>query len=399
MKNLVLSSIFLIVLGMFSAAQAEAPAVSESGKAAGANNEFALSLYSCLRGKSGNFFFSPVSLSPALTMVYGGARGITEKEMARVLCLEAGQKDVHSAFSALSKELLSTGEGVTFTAANALWGQKGLNFLPDYLALLKQYYGAAVFSVDFRRNTEEARKKINIWTEKKTRQKIQNLLKPGILQPATELVLTNAVYFYGKWAAAFKKEATKEAPFTLLSGKEVPVPLMFQEGTFPYYEDETMQAISLSYGKGDYSLMVLLPKKNNGLPELEKALSIEMTAPRLSRKKVRLFLPKFRLESEFSLAETLKKMGMKTAFSSSANFSGMTGKRGLFISAVIHKAFVDVTEEGTEAAAATAVVMMKGAFQREAPPVFKADHPFLFFIRHNPSGSLLFMGRMEEPNK
>lgn len=405
MKKFILSSLFFLLVGTILPALGEVDSASQAkiAKLAASNNDFALELYARLGSREGNIFFSPYSLSSALAMVYGGARGATEKEMTRVLHFAPEQENFHPAFFYLTQDLLGKKEAVELFSANALWGQKGYEFLPAYLALVKKYYGAAPYDVDFIKNTEGARVKINTWTEEQTKNKIRELLKPGILQPLTRLVLTDAIYFNGKWATAFKKEATRKDSFTLPSGFKISVPMMNQEGIFPYFEDEAFQAISLPYGRGEFSMFILLPRKEDGLPDLEESLPRKfIMLPFLCRKvKVRLFLPKFTMEGELSLAGTLQSMGMKTAFSPEADFSGMTQRKELFISEVIHKAFVDVQEEGTEAAAATAIAAMpvgiEAPVREEISRLFRADHPFLFFIRHNPSGSILFMGRLENP--
>lgn len=398
MTKMILSILLLLFLGGTIPVLGKTEPDPSVKTLAEGNNRFARSLYMRLRSRQGNLFFSPMSLSMALGMVYAGSRGRTAQEMARVLSFPKDRKSLSLSMHDLTKDLQKKSEGVELTIANALWGQKGFNFLKSYWDILKTSYGAGLFEVDFQKDTEEARKTINEWTEQNTENKIRELLKPGILKPETQLVLTNAVYFNGKWTTPFRKEKTKEDTFFLLSGKKVKVPLMFREDTLPYGETENCQIIELPYGEKDFSMLLFLPQKQTGLPELEKSLSQEKIKPALSKKKVRVFLPKFVMEAEFSLAEVLQAMGMKDAFSPAADFTGISPRRDLRISAVIHKAFVDVGEEGTEASAATAVVMMKMAAPvREPIPVFRADHPFFFFIRHNGSGSILFMGRMMNP--
>ncbi len=398
MKNLILSTMMLMFLAAMLPATGQAETRPSMDDLAWGNNRFALNLYLRLRGSQGNLFFSPMSLSTALGMVYAGSRGRTAAEMAQVLCFAKDQKRVSGSMKSLMEELATPRDGVVLNMANALWGQKGYPFLRDYLELLRTCYEAPLFQVDFRKNTEGARKTINKWTEKKTEDKIKELLKKGVLKPETQLVLTNAIYFNGKWTAPFRPQNTKEDDFFLLSGEKVRVPFMFREDAMLFAETEDSQVLSLPYGKGDYSMVFLLPREQGGLPSLEKKLTMYGLSPELSKRKVRLFLPRFVLESEFSLAEVLKSMGMKAAFSPAADFSGISSSRDLSISAVIHKAFVDVGEEGTEASAATAVVMLKMAAPSRVPvTVFKADHPFLFFIRHNASGGILFMGRVLNP--
>jgi serpin B len=216
----------------------------------------------------------------------------------------------------------------------------------------------------------------------------------------TRLVLTNAIYFKGKWATPFKPEQTQEAPFTLLSGEKVNVPMMHQTAHFGYMETDTIQVLELPYVNNDLSMVILLPKKPDGVNELEKGLTSETITGWLAglrKREVQVYVPRFKLTSEFSLAETLSAMGMPDAFSTKADFSGITGNRDLFISAVVHKAYVEVNEEGTEAAAATGVAMKLTAVA-PPPPVFRADHPFVFLIRDNQTGSILFLGRTANPS-
>lgn len=367
------------------------------------NNEFAFDLYKKLRGREGNLFLSPFSISTALAMTYAGARGGTEARMAKVLHLTLPGEELHSAFAELIRGLDEgkKGRGYELVVANALWGQKGYGFLKEYLDLTRSCYGAGLHEVDFEKAAEAARKTINAWVEEKTKDKIKDLIKPGVLDSLTRLVLTNAIYFKGQWASRFKEEETKDSPFTLSSGKKINVPMMNQTEEFGYIEDGNAKALELPY-KGDrLSMVVLLPKKVNGLAGLEESLTAKKLSKWLSavrKQEVVVSLPRFKFTSEFGLADVLKSMGMTDAFSlPPADFSGMDGKKDLFISAVIHKAFVEVNEEGTEAAAATAVVMKLEAAMPEPIPVFRADHPFLFIIRDTKTGSILFMGRVAKP--
>jgi serpin B len=380
---------------------AEPPAQkAEASALVQGNTAFALDLYGKLSEKEGNLFCSPFSLSAALSMTSAGARGKTLDEMARVLHLPAQEK-LHPAFKALLAQVNAGGKGYQLSSANRLWGQKGFPFLPEFLALTRDNYGAGLQEVDFAGATEEARQKINAWVEKETNDKIKELLKQGVLNSNSRLVLTNAIYFKGDWVSRFKKERTEEAPFTLADGKKVQAPLMRQDGPFDYADEGTFQALQLPYVGKDLSMVVLLPKKLDGIGDLEKALTpklLDAVLARLHPAKVEVALPKFKMTSEFSLGQTLGDLGMPTAFGNAANFSGIDGKEDLFISAVVHKAFVEVNEEGTEAAAASGVVV---ELKSEPPPrpVFRADHPFVFLIRDNRTGSILFLGRLSDPMK
>jgi len=368
----------------------------------GGNNAFALDLYGKLREREGNLFFSPFSISTALAMTYAGARGETEAQMAKVLHFPPGREKLHPACKTLIDDLNARQEkgGYELSVANALWGQKGYGFGKVFLHVTRTYYGAGLNEVDFVKAAEAARQRINKWTEEKTRGKIKDLIPPGVLTELTRLVLTNAIYFKGDWAAQFDEKATRDAPFTLLDGEKVDVPMMHQREDFGYMERETFQALALPYVGKELSMVVFLPKEVGGLAELEKSLTAKNLAkwlPALRKRKVRVWLPKFKMTSQFRLDKTLMAMGMADAFTRAADFSGMNGKKDLFISAVIHKAFVDVNEEGTEAAAATAVVVGITSVAPRRHVVFRADHPFLFLIRDNKSGSILFMGRVVNP--
>lgn len=393
-----------LVVGTFSGpVLAEHEDSSDMKTVTEGNTAFALELYAKLKEKEGNLFLSPHSISTALAMTYAGARGDTAREMAGALHFALGQKELHPAFARLEAQLKAAQEkgGIELSVANSLWAQKDFDFLEEFLDLTKKNYGAGVHHVDFKTACEAARKEINLWVEQKTREKIKDLIKPGVLNAITRLVLVNAIYFKGDWASQFKKDLTKEASFRLSPEKSVSVPMMNQKQEVGYAENDEMQIIELPYVGNDLSMIVLLPRKVDGLDELENALTAaklrEWTGS-LGKKEVIVFLPKFKMTSQFSLEQVLATMGMRDAFSAKADFSGMDGRKDLFISAVIHKAFVDVSEEGTEAAAATAVVMRLTAAPVPAPE-FRADHPFLFMIRHNPSGSILFLGRVVNPAK
>jgi serpin B len=376
-------------------------------KVVASNTEFAAGLYGQLRAQEGNLFFSPYSISTALAMTYGGARGDTAKQMARTLHFDLPESELAPAFGELAHGLnavQSKGQ-VRLAVANSLWPQAGYKFRQDYLDLCEKYYGASIQPMDYVGNTEGARKTINEWVEGKTMDKIVDLLKPGTLDRTTSLVLVNAIYFKGKWVHKFQPEDTRDAPFDVSPQTTVTAPLMHQTDDFGYAEFPDLQVLELPYLGKDVSMVVLLPRAVDGLGKLEA----QLTAPNLAKwmaplnsQKVEVFLPKFKATSEFSLGDTLAEMGMRDAFAYlKADFSGMDGTDNLFISDVIHKAYVDVDEQGTEAAAATGIVMVAGAMpiQMAPIPVFRADHPFLFLIRDNQSGSVLFLGRVTDPKQ
>lgn len=380
------------------------------------NNKFAMELFAKLQSTKGNLFFSPYSISTALAMAHAGARNETESQMAGVLhfpvsvnrrtdSLSKSLLDrplFASSFGNIIKDLNNRGQkgAYTLTVANALWGQKDYGFLEEFLKLIETSYDGRLNEVDFITAAETARKTINAWVEKKTNDKIKNLISEGVLDSMTRLVLTNAIYFKGNWARQFEEKRTKDAPFTLADGQKIDVAMMNQKAEFGYMETDTFQALELPYMDEELSMVILLPKKLDALDEFEKTLTTENLMQWLAeihKCEVVVFVPKFKMTSQFSLASVLNSMGMKDAFSSDADFSGINGKRDLFISAVIHKAYVEVNEEGTEAAAATGVVMRLTSIGPAPIPVFRADHPFLFLIRDNLSGSILFIGRVANP--
>ena len=370
------------------------------------NNAFAIDLYGQLRTQSGNLFFSPDSISTALAMTYAGAHGDTATEMAKTLHFTLPPQRLHPAMGGLLGDLNALHDGYQLRAANALWAQQGYTFLDDYLKLTKSDYGAGFKKVDFKDATEAARLTINQWVEQQTDDKIKDLLQPGALSSRTRLVLTNAIYFKGDWQMQFDKAQTKDEDFHLSAVQNAKASMMHREGGFNYFDGGTFQILEIPYKSAELSMIILLPNEVGGLFALEQSLTAPNTKQWLGRlrpvPKVILTFPKFKMTRQFELQDTLGAMGMTLAFDAHADFSGMTGNRDFFISAAIHKAYIDVDEEGTEAAAATAVVMrsmLLVRMQQPAPPVFRADHPFVFLIRDKRSGSILFMGRVSDPTK
>jgi serpin B len=367
-------------------------------------NAFAFDLYGRLRSsQSGNLFFSPQSISTALAMTYGGARGDTAAEMARTLHFSLPQDQLPAAYAALLAKLNGPGgeRRYRLSVASRLWAQRGTTFLEPFLTATRKYYGAELGLVDFMKDAESARAEINGWVRKETADKITDLIPPGVLGPATRLVLANAIYFQGTWARQFAKSATHDQPFHASGERTVTVPLMFGKVRAGYaaHADAGLKVLELPYQGDDLSMLILLPDAPDGLPAIEGRLTAEAVGgwtSGLAREDVLVYLPRFSVESRFALAPTLGAMGMPLAFSDKADFSGMDGQRDLFVSDVVHKARVDVDEEGTVAAAATGVVVGVMAAVKEAP-VFRADHPFVFLIRHNPTGAILFLGRVADP--
>jgi serpin B len=395
----------LFVLAVPVAVLAALPAAAEKPQGPPSivegNNAFAFDLYAQVAKKDGNLFFSPYSISAALAMTSAGARNQTLAEMEKALHFPA-QERLHPAFATLHREINGDGKAkraYELRTANKLWGQKGLGFRPEFLKLTADNYGAGLEEVDFVGATEAARLKINGWAEKETNDKIKDLLKPGILTGDTRLVLTNAIYFKGDWQYQFKKDQTREGAFQIGDGKSVKAPMMHQKGNFKFAFLPDLSALELPYSGKDLSMIVLLPHKTDGLPALEKKLNADLVNAVMGRlmptSRLEVTLPKFKTTSEFSLKEALQALGMKQAFNNGADLSGLTGSPDLKIADVVHKAFVDVNEEGTEAAAVTGVVVEL----KSAPPAFNADHPFVFLIRDNRNGSVLFLGRIVDPSK
>jgi serpin B len=396
----------MLLIGPSCAPRSDRPPAPPSADVltvAGDNNGFALDLYARLRtGQSDNLFLSPASLSTALAMTYAGARGQTAGQMAQVLHFSLPQETLHPAFGDLRRtwDANGQGQGYRLVVANRLWGQQGFHFLPGFLAVTRDRYGAELAQVDFARQTDQARERINAWVEEQTQGKIRDLIPPGVLDQMTRLVLTNAISFKGVWTEPFRKEATQVAPFHVTASQQADVPLMYRKDDFRYWAGDGLKVLELPYGQGDLAMLVLLPDEIGALSALEARLTADNLArwqSGLRKQEVRVHLPRFTLTSQFQLAEVLKAMGMTRAFTpGEADLTGMSSEGELFVSAVIHKAFVDVNEEGTEAAAATGIAVGATAAIRQ-PTVFRADHPFVFLIRDNRTGSILFLGRLVNP--
>ncbi|KAM6953555.1 leukocyte elastase inhibitor-like [Aplochiton taeniatus] len=407
-----------------------------------ANTTFSLALFKKLTesNKTGNVFYSPLSISSALAMVTLGARGNTHTQMSEVLCLTKPQHsrqavqgmsqqqvqkmqlpkhlmktlhlhkaedDVHVSFSKLMAELNKAGAPYALSLANRLYGEQSYQFVQDFLGDTKKHYKAELESVDFVNNSETARVNINSWVEKQTQDKIKDLLAKGVLDNLTRLVLVNAIYFKGNWENKFPEARTQDAQFKVGKNANKPVKMMYQKTKFPltFIPEAKCQILELPYKGKDLSMLIMLPNEmedsTTGLEKLEKELTytnfVEWTRPdMMDTVEVQVGLPRFKMEETYDLKEVLTRMGMVDAFDSArCDFSGMSPVNNLVLSKVVHKAFVEVNEEGTEAAAATAAIMMMRCAMM--PATFIADHPFLFFIRHNPTQSILFAGRYCSP--
>ncbi len=372
----------------------------------GNNAAFALDLLHAVR-PSGNFFFSPHSLSVALGMTYAGARTDTQREMAGVLHFTQPDAELHAAFNTLDQELASRGkdakgaDGQPFRLrlANAAWVQQDSSFLPEYLDTLARYYGAGVKLQDFITDSEGARLTINAWVDEQTEGKIPELLDRGSLNPLTRFVLTNTVYFNASWQTPFEPEATAPGAFTKLDGAEVSVPLMQGTVTSWWAEGAGWQATSLPYDGQEVELIAILPEAGT-FQQFEQALDAgklqEIFGALRSGYSVSVKLPRFEFRSKVALADALSAMGMPTAFSDAADFSGIDGQRDLHLQQVVHEAYVKVNEAGTEAAAATAVI--GGTTGVPEPRAFEATRPFLFAVRDRATGAVVFLGRVVDPS-
>ncbi|MGQ9683853.1 MAG: serpin family protein [Anaerolineae bacterium] len=369
------------------------------------NTVFALALYQTLYDGKANLFCSPYSISQALAMTYAGARGATAQEMAAALRFSLPPEQLHPAFNALDQALASRGEGskdegerFRLRIANALWGQKDFAFQPAFLDLLAENYGAGLRLVDFQRAPEPARQTINRWVEEQTEQKIKDLLPEGSIDDLTRLVLSNAIYFNAGWRYPFKKDATQDGAFNMLDGSTVTVPLMQQSEDLAYAAGPNYQLVQLPYVGGELSMVILLPAEGQfeAFARGLDAAQLETMLQGVQSAQVTLTLPRFRYESQAQLKDALTRLGMGGAFEDTADFSGMTGKRDLCIDDVYHKAFVAVDEEGTEAAAAMAVVMRLTSAPAEQVEM-RVDRPFLFLIRDNETGAILFLGHVVNP--
>ncbi|CAK6951998.1 Hypothetical predicted protein [Scomber scombrus] len=374
-----------------------------------ANTEFSLALLKKLSDNDGktNIFFSPFSISSALAMVLLGARGNTATQMSECLKTKNLKDDVHASFAQVLNELNKPDAPYALSVANRLYGEQSYQFVEDFVAQTRKNYNAELESVDFVASSEAARVNINKWVEKKTQDKIKDLLAQGVVDGLTKLVLVNAIYFKGNWDKRFQESSTRDAKFRLNKNESKPVKMMHQKTKFPltFIPEANCQILEMPYKGKELSMLIFLPMdiedNSTGLEKMEQQLTyenfVEWTRPDMMDEiEVQVGLPRFKMEEKYDMKDVLTSMGMVDAFDmGKSDFSGMSPANDLVLSKVVHKAFVEVNEEGTEAAAATAAIMMLRCAMR--PPTFVADHPFLFFIRHNPSMSVLFAGRYCSP--
>ncbi|HVN09617.1 MAG TPA: serpin family protein [Patescibacteria group bacterium] len=377
-----------------------APAGSTAVIARGSNS-FAFDLYGALRSQPGNLFLSPFSIETAMSMVYSGARGQTAQQMSAVLHLPADPRQAQAEFSDLLGTLQSAARthGYQLDIADGLWAQQGYPLLPSYLESMRSAYSAEIDSVDFSRDAPAIAARINSWVAQHTHDKIKNLFAPSAFHPDMRLVLANAIYFKGSWERPFQPELTHDDTFTAPDGAKIQVHMMQQQGSFNYSDAGAYQLLELPYKGGTLVMDIFLPRKPDGLAEFERTLTSDSLAASLTRLRpalVRVELPRFTMTSSFELNRELVALGMPLAFSRGADFSGMSERgRELSLSTVVHKAWVDVNEQGTEAAAATGIGVIATAVVRYTD--FRVDHPCFFLIRDLSSGAILFMGRLDRP--
>lgn len=428
MKNLIVLANVVVILTLLAACatpngggqqavvQSDKPrdtqpnvSASDLQKLAADNRAFAFNLYQQMRSQGGNLFYSPHSISVALAMTYAGARNETTSQMRQALHFTLPDSSLHPAFNALQQALAEREKpknnekesNFRLNVVNALWGQKGYTFLPAYLDLLALNYGAGMRLLDFKADAEAARQVINQWVAEQTADKIKDLIPPSALDQATTLVLTNAIYFNAKWLHQFNPGSTTSSPFNLRDGSPINVPTMHISQQFGYYRGEGITAVELPYTGSEVSMILLIPDQGN-FDQAEQKLTAEQwdaVVKGMHYTQVNLAMPKFKFSSEVALNGPLSRSGMPIAFQPErADFSGMDGTKTLYISDVLHKAYINLDEFGTEAAAATAVVV--GATSMPAEPVdLIVDRPFLFAIQDKPTGEILFLGRVTDPTK
>ncbi|VVB51331.1 Serpin (serine protease inhibitor) [uncultured archaeon] len=370
-----------------------------------ANNRFAINLYKeILKNDGGNIFFSPWSIETALSMTYEGARGKTASEMQKVLGIPSDDAARRNSFKQIQDQINAGSKDYRLSTANAIWPQNNYPFLPEYTSIIQNSYGGESRPMDYVSNAEGSRQIINSWVENKTNDKIKDLIPQGALTPMTRLVLTNAIYFKGKWVLQFNETNTKQEDFKVNATAKVKAPLMKKTGEkakFKYAEISGTQILELPYEGKEISMLILLPKEGD-MPAFEKEISAEKISEwrnSIYERRVDVYLPKFKVETKYFLPQQLSSMGMPTAFTSNADFSGMDGTRNLSITDVIHQAYVEVNEEGTEAAAATAVIVGLTSAMPAPTPIFRADRPFIYIIQQTDTGNILFIGKINNPTQ
>ena len=435
-KGLIAVLVLLLLLPVIVSVQSTQPAVAEDVKSdkprltspdigavdvallVDGNSAFAFELYRALRekedNKQDNLFYSPYSISLALAMTYVGARGETAEQMADTLHFLLKQDRLHPAFNWLDAEFAKRGEGAhgmdgekfRLNIVNAIWGQKDYKFLPAFLDVLAENYGAGLRILDFIMEAEASRLAINQWVGDQTEGRIGDLIPPGAVNELTRLVLTNAIYFNAAWEHSFAERMTTRGPFYLIDGRHVTVPMMKQTESLGYVQGHGYQAVELRYDGGELSMVILLPDTGK-FQAFEEGLEAQRVCDIISGlqdTEVKLTMPKFQFDSEYNLKDTLATMGMPDAFTppcplsgEGADFTGITDSRELFITDVVHKALITVDEAGTEAAAATGVIIAPTAMPPDPAVEVTIDRPFVFLIRDIETDAILFVGRVLNP--
>ncbi len=394
----------VLVAGGMSGLHQPARAQDDTSELVAGNTAFAFDLFQAVHNDGKNTLLSPYSISAALAMVYGGARGETAQQMADTLHFALPAEDVHPAFAALDASLTppddagdAPGDPFQLSIANALWGQEGYPFLEAFVALLAEYYEAGLYEVDFATATEQARQTINQWVSDETEGRIEDLIERGLLAPSVRMVLTNAIYFNASWQTAFEPGDTQDGPFTLLDGAQVTVPMMHQFNTLPYASGPGYQAIALPYVGDRVAMVILLPDAGEYAAFVDglDAAQFRAILDSLQHEMLALSMPRWEYEAEFQLGQTLAALGMPALFEPNADLSGISAQNDLFIGDVIHKAFVRVDEAGTEAAAATAIIAPTGG--PASPVEVTVDRPFLYAIYDQETGAVLFLGNVVNP--
>ncbi|MFW6414197.1 MAG: serpin family protein [Verrucomicrobiota bacterium] len=388
--------------GKDDSSEAASPSATDTDPAS-SNNAFAMKLYQKLiETEDDNIFFSPYSISTALTMTWAGADGETADEMGDVLHFPSDNRSaVHSDYREMLEQMRKREKAANYelVIANALWGQEDSEFREDFLELVTDYYDAVFREVNYKSEAEEAREKINQWVAEKTRDKIKDLIPSGVLDKMTRLVLTNAVYFKAPWSKQFSEKKTREETFTCRNGQEVEMPMMHKSDSFMYAETDDCKLLEMTYENNDFSMVIILPHQPDGLSALEEEITLPKLRnmlDKLQQTRVEAGVPRFKITSRFQLSEMLRDLGMRQAFNpQQADFSRINNNQEkLFLKEVLHKSYIDVYEKGTEAAAATGVVMQTTALPPESEKEFNADHPFLFLIRDLHTDNIIFIGRV-----
>ncbi|XP_068019075.1 ovalbumin-related protein X-like [Melanerpes formicivorus] len=380
-----------------------------------ASAEFSFDAYKVLKTQHANenIFYCPLSVISTLAMVYLGARGTTQSQMAKVLHFDnitgigdtsdsqCGTSEFHKSLKDLLSDISKPNDSYSLKIADRLYIEKKYPILPEYLECVRQFYDAELKEVDFKTATEEARRFINSWVEKETNGKIQDFLVSGAVDPDTALVVVNAVYFKGIWKSPFKEEDTREVPFNVTEQESKPVQMMCQNGTFSVsvVTSEKIKILELPYAGGDLSMLILLPDDISGLEQIENKISseklMEWTSPNvMEKRRVKVYLPRMKIEEKYNFTSVLMALGMTDLFSPLANLSGISSAESLKVSEAIHEASMEVNEEGTSMASSADVV---GDIKYSPEIEFRANHPFLFLIRHNPTNSIPFIGRYFSP--